>query len=557
MPELAKRFAVLAAVLAVLGGLGTIYAQTPPPVELDVTGTVKALLPPVEIDVNETVSVGDSPRVVPPASITITETVGVIDTPNVVPPVSIIVAEVVGVSDATGESATAESVQPTPVPLVVATTAQLATATPAPLEGAAPAPSAEGAPATAPATVSMSAGLSEGFCSIAQWRAGQVLSIYDVMAQTQKRARELADGLSFSLTLDFPDMESLRLSVRSAADAVCSAADPEAAKAALKKLKAVQDANGGTLKGVRDVVQSAMEGAKVTLKAQIKSQMPPLVDEARERMRQEVKNERRSLMAGKTRDPDTDEAPTLTPEEEQQLQDFIARRKEELQAELKAQAARLGEADREQMKAIGELFKDQKNKVQDLADAGKAELDALIQDMKKGQQQVILTAIDAKIKRLTERLESRPAGETQELFLAAIDQARQPLETALAKAFEGKDPQRVQAAMDVFWTSWARATCSTVEPSLQALFDQAQKILEILAGVERPTAVMDAAQEAFTNLLNQVRLAQQTCQNPGGETLKALTTALQETRAAASVARKALEELKAEQAAEKQAGEGG
>ena len=125
----------------------------------------------------------------------------------------------------------------------------------------------------------MSEGLTEGFCAMAQWRAGQVLSIYDVMAQAQKQARDLAAGLSVTLTLDFPDMGPLRQNVQSAADAVCSAADSQAAKAAMTGLKTAQDANRVTLQGNKNVVQPAMESAKAAMQAQIKLEMqaPELV----------------------------------------------------------------------------------------------------------------------------------------------------------------------------------------------------------------------------------------------------------------------------------------
>ena len=230
MPGLTGRFVFLAAVLAVLGGSGTLYAQLPPP-KKDDTETAPAFASQVPVNVNETVSVSDSPRIVPSASITLTETVGVADTPtigapDVLPPVSIVVTETVGVTDATGETPSAGSAQATPVPATQAT--------PAPAAQGAPRTDTGTAPAIALPTVSMAEGLTEGFCAMAQWRAGQVLSVYDVMAQAQKQARDLAAGLSVTLTLDFADMGPLRQNVQSAADAVCSAADSQAAKAAIK-----------------------------------------------------------------------------------------------------------------------------------------------------------------------------------------------------------------------------------------------------------------------------------------------------------------------------------
>ena len=526
--------------MAVLGGLGTLYAQTPPPEKGDTrregdTETVPAFRSQVHIDVNETVSVSDSLRVAPSASISLTETVGVVDTPNVdtpdfLPPISITVTEAVGVTGAILGPASAESGQATPVPAA---------------EGA-PTTDTEAAPAAAPAHVSMAEGLIAGFCAMAQWRVGQILAVYDVKAKAQKEAQDLANDLRFSLTFDFPDMGAIRQGVQDAADDVCSAADPGAAKAAMTALKDVQDANRVTFQDNKNVIQLAMEAAKAAMKAQIKLEMQPAVDLAKAAMQQDVQNERRAILAAKPKDPDSTAPPSLTSADQQQIDNFIATRKAALQADLQAQASKLGGKDRERMQDIGALFTQQKTDIETLVAANQAASAAMIADFKDGQKQAILDFIDAKITQLRDRLASREGSDGQNMFLAAIDQARVDLETAIDSAFANDDSSGVKTAMDAFWATWAQSTCDTAGPGLETTSSQVQTVLGTLAEIETPTLLTNAAQTAFTSLQTQVGLAQQTCQNLADVNLKALNTALQDVRTAATEARTALEALQAE-----------
>ena len=85
--------------------------------------------------------------------------------------------------------------------------------------------------------------LTEIFCAIGQWQTTSLLTTYDVMARTQQQAQDLAGGLSVVLTLEFLDMETLRQRVLDAQDAVCSSANPEEARAALKDLRTVKESN--------------------------------------------------------------------------------------------------------------------------------------------------------------------------------------------------------------------------------------------------------------------------------------------------------------------------
>jgi len=349
------------------------------------------------------------------------------------------------------------------------------------------------------------------YCAMTKWKSGQFFSAMDAV---QKYVVEPTQQIEkdFSITLDIPDVQSIKAEGQKRIDAICNASTADQAE-----LLAADFANWGQqgsqaqFDAMRAEMQDKLKTKSDEMQAQIKSQLQPYIDEQKTSIENEIKAKVQPLvdakvkeitagLAGSTTMPDVSALQSeVTDYVQSQIQDLVAQKKADLQKNIQAKVDEIVGPEKAKFEKISETFQDVNQEINDYINANQSQYDQYKTQAFTLRKNLVLNILDKNIADglakldassadLAEAKKNDPSVKDVSDIKAELQADRQALVSKMDAALQAGDENAFQQALIDFRTKWQ----AIQKQGEEAMQQSVSKVCGIaLAQFDKANAQMD------------------------------------------------------------------